>query len=174
MTHKVNKILTLSALAVFVSSVANAQQAAEASTNRKSDENIEEILVTATKRAERLQDVTSMVDVTRGETIEKMNFKTFSDIDQLSPGLSLTSQEPSVNAITLRGIGFNPNSASSPTVDVYFNEVSLDTNSAFKAMYDVGQIEVLRGPQGTLRGKTSPSGAITIASRKANLNETEG
>jgi iron complex outermembrane receptor protein len=142
-------------------------------TNAPADES-GAIIVTAQKRAERLQEVPQTVNVVSGDTVKKLNLLNFSDIAQLAPGLSLTSQEPSVNSITLRGVGFNPNSASSPTVDTYFNETPLDTNSAFRSLYDVGQIEVLRGPQGTLRGRTSPSGAITIATRRPDLHMVDG
>ncbi|WP_242123608.1 TonB-dependent receptor [Sphingobium sp. Sx8-8] len=133
-----------------------------------------EIIVTAQKRAERLQDVPATVDVVQGALIQDLNLKTFSDVQQLSPGLSLNSTEPGFNAVKLRGVDFNPSSASLPTVDIYFNEMPLDAGTAFRAMYDVGQIEVLRGPQGTLRGRTSPSGAITIAAAKPSLDKVEG
>jgi len=135
---------------------------------------VNEIVVTANKRAERLQDVAGSVDVVKGDTIQKLNLKTFADIEQLSPGLSLTAKDPLTNSVTLRGVAFDPNSGASPTVDIYFNETPLDASSAFRALYDVGQIEVLRGPQGTLRGRTSPSGAITIATRKPDLNKVGG
>lgn len=156
--------------AMSASTAAHAQAAAPQADGLDSSE----IIVTAQKRAERLQDVPRTVDVVQGETLQKLNLKTFSDIQQLSPGLSLNAKEPSNNSVTLRGVGFDPQSASSPTVDIYFNETPLDTNSAFRGLYDVGQIEVLRGPQGTLRGRTSPSGAITIATRKADLGKVDG
>jgi len=142
--------------------------------NATSADSPDDIIITAEKRSERLQDVPRTVDVVTGDNIRKLNFKTFSDIQQLTPGLSLTSKEPNVNSVTLRGVGFDPNSATSPTVDIYFNETPLDTNSAFRSLYDVDQIEVLRGPQGTLRGRTSPSGAITIGTRRADLNDLDG
>lgn len=133
-----------------------------------------DIIVTAQKRAERLQDVPKSIDVVQGDTIQKLNLRSFAEIDQLAPGLSLTAKEPTTNSVTLRGVGFDPNSGTSPTVDIYFNETPISASSAFRALYDVGQIEVLRGPQGTLRGRTSPSGAITIATRRADLNEIDG
>ncbi|WP_433909718.1 TonB-dependent receptor [Sphingomonas yabuuchiae] len=139
-----------------------------------SEQAVGDIIVTANKRAERLQDVPKSVDVVQGDTIQKLNLRSFAEIDQLAPGLSLTAKDPTTNSVTLRGVGFDPNSGTSPTVDIYFNETPLDASSAFRALYDVGQIEVLRGPQGTLRGRTSPSGAITIATRRADLNEVDG
>src|SRR5207249_4233613 len=56
-------------------------------------------------------------------------------------------------------------------VDIYFNESPLNQTLAFKSLFDIGQIEVLRGPQGTLRGNTAPTGAITIATRRPKFNE---
>lgn len=156
------------------SSEAPAGAADQAAAEQADYDPANDIVVTAQKRSERLQDVPATVDVVQGDTLQKLNMNTFSDIQQLSPGLSLTSKEPTSNAVTLRGVGFDPNSATSPTVDIYFNETPLDTSSAFRSLYDVGQIEVLRGPQGTLRGRTSPSGAITIATRQANLSEVDG
>lgn len=164
------KTFTLSAVALCVSAGIHAQ---EQNTN-DSGADLEVITVTVNKRIERLQDVPSSVNVVKGDDLEKLNLTDFQNIEQLSPGLSLTSKEPTENSVTLRGIGYSPNSSTSPTVDIYFNETPIGANGAFKAMYDVGQIEVLRGPQGTLRGKTSPSGAITIASRKADLGFQNG
>jgi iron complex outermembrane receptor protein len=134
----------------------------------------DEIIVTAQKRTERLQDVPATIDVVTGDAIQALNLTTFSDIQQLSPGLSLDTTEPGFNSVKLRGVDSNPSSAASSTVDIYFNETPLDAGSAFRAMYDIGQIEVLRGPQGTLRGRTSPSGAITIAAQRPSLTETDG
>jgi len=181
MRLKAISMMSVSALALFAAP-AFAQQAAgsgtapAASANQAASDTAQadEIIVTAQKRAERLQDVPKSIDVVQGDTIQKLNLRSFSEIDQLAPGLSLTSKEPTTNSVTLRGVGFDPNSASSPTVDIYFNETPLDAGSAFRSLYDIGQIEVLRGPQGTLRGRTSPSGAITIATQRADLNQIGG
>src|SRR5690606_21022275 len=56
----------------------------------------------------------------------------------------------------------------------YFNEISVDAQTAFTAMYDLEQIEVLRGPQGALRGRTAPAGAITIRTRRPDLTDVDG
>lgn len=133
-----------------------------------------DIIVTAQKRNERLQDVPKTVDVITGDAVEKLNLRQFSDIQQVTPGLSLSTKSPFQNTVTLRGIGFDPISGTQSTVDVYFNEVPISFFSAFRGLYDVGQIEVLRGPQGTLRGRTSPAGAITIASRRPDLHDIDG
>lgn len=150
------------------------QSATDTATTPPAPSETGDIIVTANKRAERLQDVPKSVDVVTGDVIQKLNLRSFSEIEQLAPGLSLTAKEPTTNSVTLRGVGFDPNSGTSPTVDIYYNETPLSASSAFRGLYDIGQIEVLRGPQGTLRGRTSPSGAITIATRRADLNEVDG
>lgn len=133
-----------------------------------------EIVVTATRRAESLQDVPMSIDVATGEQIQKLNMFDFKDVQQLAPGLQLTNDTGRGNKASLRGIGHDPDSGANPTVDVYFNEFSIDAQVAFSAIYDIGQIEVLRGPQGTLRGRTAPAGAIILNTRRANLAEPEG
>src|SRR3546814_19771423 len=71
-------------------------------------------------------------------------------------------------------LSFQVESGSSPTVEFYLNDAPIQSNSLFNSMFDVGQIEVLRGPQGTLRGRASPSGSITVTTQKPDLYESGG
>jgi len=147
-------------------------QAAQTGDTR-SDQPSNDVIVTASKRAERLKDVPMSVDVVTGAQLEKLNLFDFKNIAALAPGLTLTSTGRNTTA-TLRGISFNPDIGGPAAVAVYLNEVPVDINIISTAMYDVQQVEVLRGPQGTLRGKTAPAGAITITTRHADLNEVKG
>ena len=113
------------------------------------------------------------INVATGEQIERLKLFDIKDVQQLAPGLELTNNGRT-NSATLRGVNFDPDQGTSPSVDLYFNEVPVDAQTAFTAIYDIDQIEVLRGPQGALRGRTAPSGAITIRTRRPNLNEIEG
>lgn len=133
-----------------------------------------DIIVTATRRAQSLQDVPMSVNVATGDQLQKLNLFDAKDVQQLSPGLELTNSDGRSNTATLRGVAFNPDQGTSPAVDLYFNEIPIDSQTAFTALYDIDQIEVLRGPQGALRGRTAPAGAITIRTRRANLNDIEG
>ena len=133
-----------------------------------------DIVVTATRQAQSLQDVPMTINVASGETLQKLNLFDVKDVQLLSPGLDLTNTQGRNNAATLRGISFDPDSGSSPAVDVYFNEISVDAQTAFTAMYDIEQIEVLRGPQGALRGRTAPAGAITLRTRRPDLTDANG
>ncbi len=138
---------------------------------------LEEIIVTAQKREQTLQDVPSTVNALSGDALSDLKLFNFSDIEQLSPGLDLRSVDSRAGAITLRGVDFNPNTAASPAVDVYWNGTTLGVNASsgvFQEMYDIGRIEILRGSQGTLQGRTSPAGAVAIHTAKPDMYEVEG
>ena len=134
---------------------------------------LEEVLVTAEKRSASIQDVAMTVNAVSGEQLEKQAIFDFKQLQELTPGLLLQNNDPRAPVAILRGIAYNPDSAAAAAVDIYFNEVPLAPYVAFQTMFDVGQIEVLRGPQGTLRGRTSPGGAITIAARRPDLQSWE-
>ena len=133
-----------------------------------------EIIVTATRRAESLQDVPMTVNVATGEQLAKLNILDVSGIQQLAPGLELTNTTGRNNATTLRGVSFDPDQGTGPSVRVYFNEAPVDAQTVYTALYDIQQIEVLRGPQGLLRGLSAPAGSITITSRRPSFDKVEG
>lgn len=137
---------------------------------------LEEIVVTATKRQERMQDVPQSINVVGGEQLQELSILTFQDIKQLTPGLNLSRSSGDEQSVSLRGVKMpNGNSSNATnTVDVYFNEVPQSVFSSFSSLYDIGQIEVLRGPQGTLRGRTSPSGSVLVTTRRPGFDVWEG
>jgi iron complex outermembrane receptor protein len=135
---------------------------------------IEEVIVTAQKREESLQEVPMTVEVVTGETLERNNLTKFQDVALLSPGLELNLVASRQQVIQLRGVQFNPDSNAEATVQVYLNDSTIPASSAFRSIFDLGQIEVLRGAQGALRGRTSPSGAITMTTRRPDMNRFEG
>lgn len=135
----------------------------------KAEDDATVVVVTASKRKESLQTVAMSVDAVTSDTIAKLNVQKFEDVQKLSPGLVLNAADGRGQNVSLRGVTFDPDTGASPTVQVYWNEVAIPTSDAFRSMFDIGQVEVLRGPQGTLRGQTSPAGAITIATQRPNL-----
>ncbi len=135
---------------------------------------VSEIIVTATRRAETLQETPLAVNVVSGEDVAKLNLFDIKEIQNVVPGLTLENGDGRSNIATLRGISFNPDSGSSDAVQVYFNEIDVDANTFFSAMYDIGQIQVLRGPQGLFRGKVSPAGSIVIGSARPDLVKPTG
>ncbi len=135
---------------------------------------LEEVVVTAQKREETLQDVSATVNVVTAENVEKFQSFTFSDIEQQTAGLSLDTPNARNSNISMRGVSMDPESGASSTVDVYLNDQSVRFDIAFSQLYDLERLEILRGPQGTLQGRTSPAGAINIITKKPDLYEAQG
>jgi iron complex outermembrane receptor protein len=152
---------------------ANAQAQAAGETAEAAETTAQDVIVTARRRDERIQDVPSVINAVTSEEIGKLNLREFNEVATLAPGLELQSNSNGTGGnARLRGVNFDvAASGNNPTVEFYFNDAPITAGVLLQQMYDVGQIEVLRGPQGTLRGRASPSGSITVTSRKPNLYE---
>jgi iron complex outermembrane receptor protein len=144
---------------------------------------LEEVIVTATKRAKSLQDVALSVQVLGNRQLENLNIRSFEDVIDFLPTVSWTSQGgaggPGFGQIYMRGIasgGDGNHSASMPSVGYYLDEQPVTTiNQVLPIhMYDIARIEVLAGPQGTLYGQGSQSGTIRIITNKPLMAFTEG
>jgi TonB-dependent Receptor Plug Domain len=139
---------------------ATAQGSAEI-VNGRSEFMLEEIIVTAQKREESITDVPSTVNVVAGQSLSKFAIFNFKDIEQLTPGVTLDISSTGTNdTISMRGITFSPESNASAAVDVYWNDLVVQSSVGFQQMFDLERIEILRGPQGALNGRSSPAGAI--------------
>ncbi len=134
------------------------------------------IIVQARRKDESVQDVPVVVNPVTAEEIGKLNLRKFEDIASVVPGLSLSANQNGIGAVaTVRGINFDVNvSGNNGTVQFYQNDIPVPAGLLFNALFDVGQIEVLRGPQGTLKGRSAPSGAITLYTHKPDLSEVGG
>jgi iron complex outermembrane recepter protein len=130
-----------------------------------------DIIVSARRIEERVQDVPQTIVAIRGEDLEKLNLFTFEDISKLVAGVTL---ERAGAITTVRGVSFNPVAQTNPNVAFYLNEAPLQSSFVFQSMFDIGQVEVLKGPQGTLRGQSAPSGAITLSTRRPDLESFGG
>ncbi|TVV76266.1 TonB-dependent receptor [Sphingomonas solaris] len=162
-------LLLTTALAGLVPAGAHAQEAPQQAATTSS---IEDIVVTARRGAESLQNVPVSVQVVTGDSLQKLAITSVEEVSKLAPGLTLVNAGSST-AVTLRGVTWQPGSGT-PATPIYFNEVPFDPGNTIVSLFDVGQIEVLRGPQGTTRGAPSISGAVTIATRKPDLTEFGG
>ncbi len=137
---------------------------------------IEEVVVTAQKRAQSVADIGVTVTAFGGNEIKQLGFQKPQDVAAQTPGLSTTNATSSGTPIfAIRGIGlddFNSNNTSG--VGVYIDEV-LAAYPVFLngQLFDVERVEVLKGPQGTLYGKNTTGGAINYVSVKPS-DETEG
>jgi outer membrane receptor protein involved in Fe transport len=129
------------------------------------------VVVTATKRSERLQRVPVAVQVLDAKTLAQQNVNGFNDYLKLVPSLSTQTLGPNQTSIYLRGVspGDNANhSGPLPTVGSYLDEYPTTTigGTLDVHMYDIARIEVLPGPQGTLYGASSEAGTVRIITNK--------
>lgn len=143
-------------------------------------EGLQEIVVTATKRATPLQDTPVSITALSGDTLASAGADNFEDFAKLVPGLTFTDLGPGNKRYALRGL----QSPGEPEVALYYDEIpvtglpggSLDTGAGQLdlKLVDVDRIEVLRGPEGTLYGNGSEGGAIRIISNRPVLDKFEG
>ena len=126
---------------------------------------LEEILVTATKRAQSVQDVPVAVSVVDEATLDAMRIDEFTDITRISSSLTVNRGDWATNSgFSLRGIGTNVFSINiEPSVAIVVDDVPLVRSSqAFSDLLDIKRIEVLRGPQSTLFGKNASAGVVSV------------
>ncbi|WP_162256500.1 TonB-dependent receptor [Sphingomonas sp. Root710] len=138
------------------------------------DGKIEEIVVTAEKRAEGLQNIPIAITAVSGATLEKATVKDVSDLTQLVPSLQFGTRSTNI-FIAVRGIGqAGQDIGSQSGVTVALDGVPLLHHFMMNAAFlDVERVEVLRGPQGTIAGRNATGGAININAKKPT-DTTEG
>ena len=135
-----------------------------------------EIIVTAQKREENLQDVPLAVSVIGGEAIANSGAVTLENAQYLVPSLNFRKSGTTLNqALFLRGVGtINFSIAAEPSVAAVLDGVVLSrAGEGFTDLADVERIEVLRGPQGTLFGKNASAGVVSIVTKRPS-NDFEG
>ncbi len=161
---KTKSFRTLSVLAVAIATISSGANTAE----------LEEVIVTAQKRAESLQDVPVSLMAISGTKIAEAGLHSFQELSQYVPNLSIT--ENAVNTIiSMRGIGVGANQSFEQSVGVYVDGVHYGKSRQSRtALYDVQQVEVLRGPQGILFGKNTLAGAINVTTATPEADEEFG
>jgi iron complex outermembrane receptor protein len=129
---------------------------------------LEEIVVTAQKREQSLRDVPISVSVFSGEFITDSRIESLTDLKLYAPGLSGEDLGSVTGTYAIRGISSNTfNVGSEPSVGVFIDDIYSGQNtSASAGIFDVERIEVVKGPQGTLFGRNTSAGAVSIISRK--------
>jgi len=137
---------------------------------------IEEVIVTAQKREESVQDVPIAVTAFDEEAMKAKQITGFADMRFSAPNVSFSKTNFNGSNFQIRGVGTNLIAASSDSgVGIHVNEVPLIAPLLFETEYfDVEQIAVLRGPQGTLYGRNSTGGAVNMITRTANTEDIEG
>jgi iron complex outermembrane receptor protein len=170
-TRKFLGLARWSLLAVTITAGAQSNTAAFGPEANAESPVLDEIVVTARRKNESIEDVPQVINAVTSETLTKFNIQSLQDVAPLVPGLALTNDSLGYQSkASIRGTNFEVTSATSPTVAFYMNEAPIDANFVMQSIFDVSQIEVLRGPQGTLRGRSAPSGSITVATHKADVS----
>ena len=178
MNHVNRALLGASIAAIAVAGQAHAQAVAPAAdapsqqpvevetANQAPDSN--DIVVTANKREQRLNDVGITVAVVSGDALQNRQINSLADLANATPSLSFTNSANGTPVYTLRGVGFYETSIGAyPTVSTYVDEAPLafpvlSSHSAF----DLERVEILKGPQGTLFGQNATGGAINYIAAK--------
>ncbi|CAN5234119.1 TonB-dependent receptor [soil metagenome] len=164
------KLLTtgVSALALSIAGSALAQTAEQETAAAAQATTLDEIVVTAQKREQSLNDVPVTVNAATAEQLSDRGISQVSDLAKLVPGFTFTESAFNTPVFTLRGVGFYDTSmAAKPGVSLYVDEVPLPFSViTHGASLDVQRVEVLKGPQGTLFGQNSTGGAINYIAAK--------
>jgi len=154
--------LLLTGLAALAPCVASAQ--------------LEEVIVTAQKRAESIQDVGISISALSSQQLEDLGVKNTVDIAQQIPGLHLFTYSPAFTVFSLRGVSQNnfQDNLEAP-VAVYLDGAYIASMNALNMqLFDMDRVEVLRGPQGTLFGRNATGGVIQFLTHKATEKEANG
>ncbi len=134
---------------------------------------LEEIIVTARRREESMQDVPVAVTGLSAEDLQNAGVRNITDLQQSVPGLQFGESGAKTPSIFIRGIGQREgNAVLDPGVGVYINDVFIPRQDAqLLDTVDTESIQVLRGPQGTLFGKNTTGGAILITTRQPDFED---
>ncbi|MEM9257528.1 MAG: TonB-dependent receptor [Pseudomonadota bacterium] len=136
---------------------------------------LEEILVTAQRKAQSVQDVPISIAVVSADDITRNSIFDFTETAQLTPGVTLNTTTAALASISVRGVGPGFFAPTAQSVPIFVDEVpAAQPGAVFNTMVDVERVELLRGPQGTLYGRNAPSGAYNITTVSPGFEGVEG
>jgi len=170
----VAKFLACFAIAAALLGEAATSTAATGGEAETASGQLQEIIVTAQKRAEDIKDIPFSVSAISGAALAEHHIEDYDDITRTVPGISFQAGPgPGLDNIEIRGVSSTSGSA---TVGIYIDEVSVTvSNSQYDGavqpkLFDLDRIEVLRGPQGTLYGASSMGGTIRFITKQPDLH----
>lgn len=138
---------------------------------------LEEIVVTAKKRSESIQDVGIAMSAFGGEQLKELGLQSLSDVTDAVPNVELYDEYGAGQPTwVIRGVGLQDfNANNTPASAIYIDEIYQASNvMGGAALFDIERIEVLKGPQGGLYGRNTSGGAVQVVSTRPNLDVTEG
>ena len=171
------------ALAAPLGADAATPAATSATAENSADASGIDIVVTAQRRSQSLQNVPMTLQAMSGDTLSQLNVTTFDDLLKYTPNVTFASNGPGQGAIFMRGLstGFAGNQSSGtiapfPNVAIYLDDQSMQfpARNADVYMADMERVEVLEGPQGTLFGGGAEAGAVRYITNKPKLDKWEG
>jgi iron complex outermembrane recepter protein len=144
---------------------------------------LEEVVVTATRRTENLQDVPITIQATTGAELQQLNVSTINELLKYTPNVTFASNGPGMGNLYMRGLSYGgaPNQSQAtiapmPNVALYLDDQSMQFPGRNADVYfvDMERVEVLEGPQGTLFGGGAQAGALRYITNKPKLDSTHG
>lgn len=138
---------------------------------------LDEIIVTAEKRTESLQDVSKAVTALSSEDVERKNIIDFVGLSAIAPGVTVAKNEGYKTIISIRGVGdeTNQNAIAAPSVALHMDGIFIASKFSLRTDFiDLERIEVLRGPQGTLFGQNSTGGTVNVINKAPSTDELKG
>jgi iron complex outermembrane recepter protein len=172
------------AISVALASAADAAIAADAPADEEqASAGITEVVVTAQRRSESIQDVPITVQAVTGEQLKQLGVVSFNDLMKYTPNVTYSGNGPGTGNIFLRGLGGSGSGNQSqsttapfPNVAVYLDDQSMQFPARNNDVYlvDMERVEVLEGPQGTLFGGGAQAGAIRYITNKPKLDAISG
>ena len=145
--------------------------------NNENSLTIDEIIVTAEKRTESLQDVSKAVTALGADELETKNIVDFVGLSAIAPGVTVAKNEGYKTVISIRGVGdeTNQNAIAAPSVALHMDGIFIASKFSLRTDFiDLERIEVLRGPQGTLFGQNSTGGTVNVVSKLPSFDGFEG
>lgn len=164
-----NVLLAGSAAMLALPTAAWAQEAPTPSAAEASSEqgNLDDIIVTAQRRDESLSKTPVAIQIVGGEALDRAQIRTQDDLRVVTPGLSIRAGIDSNDTnFAVRGQSKDPLSDTAPGAVPYFNEVPVPFSRGAALFYDLQSVQVFKGPQGTLFGRTATGGAVLVTTGK--------
>jgi iron complex outermembrane receptor protein len=154
--------------AICLSALTTLSLQAPVSAQTTEDAGVGEIIVTAQKRQQSINDIGMSINAVDGEQLIRQGITQVEDLSRIVPGLTVQKTAYGVPVYTMRGVGFFETSlAATPAVSVYTDEVPLPYSAMTRlAIFDIERVEALKGPQGTLFGQNATGGAINYIASK--------
>jgi outer membrane receptor protein involved in Fe transport len=178
-----NPKLSYAIAAILGGTGAGAAQSATPSDAETGTDTIQEIVVTAQRRTENMQDVPISIQALTGETLTQLNVQTFDDYVKYLPNVTTANNGPGQNEVFMRGLSAGSQASQGsgstglwPNVAIYLDNQSAQLPNRNLDIYaaDLNRIEVLEGPQGTLFGAGAEAGVIRYITNEPKLDATEG